>query len=131
MVQQETRLKVADNTGAKEILCISTDAIFDVQVKRLHAYKRQLLNLLHIIKLYWDLKDNPDKDMVPRVFIFGAKAAPGYHFAKSVIKLINEVANLVNNDESLQGKLKVVFLENYRVSLAELIIPAADVSEQI
>lgn len=130
-VKQSAKARLAkyikETTGVE----VSTEAIFDVQVKRLHAYKRQLLNLMHIIKLYWDLKDNPEKDMVPRVFIFGAKAAPGYHFAKSVIKLINEFANLVNNDESLQGKLKVVFLENYNVSLAELIIPAADVSEQI
>lgn len=130
-VKQEAKAKLAryifETTGVE----VSTEAIFDVQVKRLHAYKRQLLNVLHIIKLYLDLKDNPDKDMVPRVFIFGAKAAPGYHFAKSVIKIINELANLINYDDSLQGKLKVVFLENYNVSLAELIIPAANVSEQI
>ncbi len=130
-VKQEAKARLAayikETTGVE----VSTDAIFDVQVKRLHAYKRQLLNVLNIIKQYWDLKDNPDKDIVPHVYIFGAKAAPGYHFAKSVIKVINELANLINNDSSLNGKLKVVFLENYNVSLAELIIPAANVSEQI
>lgn len=130
-VKQEAKAKLARYIFETTGVGVSTEAIFDVQVKRLHAYKRQLLNVLHIIKLYLDLKDNPDKDMVPRVFIFGAKAAPGYHFAKSVIKIINELANLINYDDSLQGKLKVVFLENYNVSLAELIIPAANVSEQI
>lgn len=127
IAKEKLAMYILKTTG----VVVSTDAIFDVQVKRLHAYKRQLLNVLHIMKRYLDLKDNPDLDCLPRVFIFGAKAAPGYHFAKSVIKIINEMANLINNDASLNGKLKVVFLENYNVSLAELIIPAADVSEQI
>ena len=130
-VKQEAKARLAAYIKETTGIEVSTDAIFDVQVKRLHAYKRQLLNVLNIIKQYWDLKDNPDKDIVPHVYIFGAKAAPGYHFAKSVIKVINELANLINNDSSLNGKLKVVFLENYNVSLAELIIPAANVSEQI
>lgn len=130
-VKQIAKEKLAKYILKMTGVVVSTDAIFDVQVKRLHAYKRQLLNVLHIMKRYLDLKDNPDLDCLPRVFIFGAKAAPGYHFAKSIIKVINEMANLINNDASLNGKLKVVFLENYNVSLAELIIPAADVSEQI
>ncbi|MCO4481435.1 Glycogen phosphorylase [Streptococcus infantarius subsp. infantarius] len=130
-VKQEAKARLAAYIKETTGIEVSTDAIFDVQVKRLHAYKRQLLNVLNIIKQYWDLKDNPDKDIVPHVYIFGAKAAPGYHFAKSVIKVINELAYLINNDSSLNSKLKVVFLENYNVSLAELIIPAANVSEQI
>ncbi len=106
-------------------------SIFDVQVKRLHEYKRQLMNILHVMYLYNELKDHPDMDFYPRTFIFGAKAAAGYHNAKLTIKLINSVADVVNNDPVINGRIKVVFIENYRVSNAEWIFAAADVSEQI
>ena len=110
---------------------VSTDAIFDVMVKRLHEYKRQLMNILHIMYVYNQLKDHPDMDFHPHVYIFGAKAAAGYRTAKLTIKLINNVAEVINNDESIHGKIKVVFIEDYKVSNAEIIIPAADISEQI
>ena len=106
-------------------------SIFDVQVKRLHEYKRQLLNIMHIMYLYNQLKANPEMDFYPRTFIFGAKAAAGYKRAKQTIKLINSVADVINNDVSLQNKLKVIFIEDYRVSNGEIIFAAADVSEQI
>ena len=106
-------------------------SIFDVQVKRLHEYKRQLLNILHIMYLYNELKMKPEMEFYPRTFIFGAKASAGYRRAKAVIKLINSVADVVNNDKTINGKIKVVFIENYRVSNAEWIFAAADVSEQI
>lgn len=110
---------------------IDPSSIYDMQIKRMHEYKRQLLNALHILDLYYRLKENPNMEMVNRTFIFGAKAAPGYFRAKAVIKFINDIAQLVNNDASINGKIKVVFVENYRVSYAERLFPAADVSEQI
>ena len=110
---------------------IDPDSIFDVQVKRLHEYKRQLLNILHVMYLYNKIKTHPEMSFYPRTFIFGAKASAGYVRAKEIIKLINSVADVVNNDRSINGKLKVVFIEDYRVSIAEWIFAAADVSEQI
>ncbi|GGN55950.1 glycogen/starch/alpha-glucan phosphorylase [Oceanobacillus indicireducens] len=130
-VKNENKLALANFIHQQMGITVDDQSIFDVQIKRLHEYKRQLLNVFHIIYLYNELKENPNLDMTPRTFIFGAKAAPSYHLAKEVIKLINTVASIVNYDKDTKGKLKVIFLENYNVSLAEKIIPAAEISEQI
>ncbi|MDO4258306.1 MAG: glycogen/starch/alpha-glucan phosphorylase [Actinomycetaceae bacterium] len=130
-IKHENKVDFAAWIRDREGIDIDPDAIFDVQIKRLHEYKRQLLNAIYILDLYFRLKENPDLDVPKRVFIFGAKAAPGYIRAKGVIKLINAIADLVNNDADIAGRLTVVFVHNYNVSPAEHIIPAADISEQI
>lgn len=130
-IKYKNKVRLAKYIKEHNGIDINPRSIFDVQVKRLHEYKRQLMNILHIMHLYNQLKDHPDMDFHPRTFIFGAKAAAGYMNAKLTIKLINSVAKVINRDTSIKGKIKVVFIENYRVSNAELIFAAADVSEQI
>lgn len=131
LIKRQNKQILADLIKQKYSINVDLDSIFDVQVKRLHAYKRQIMNVIHIMHLYNTLLANPDLDMTPRTFIFGAKAAPSYYMAKTIIKLINTLSVLINNDQRIKDKIKVIFLENYRVSLAEMIFPAADLSEQI
>lgn len=130
-IKYQNKVRLAAYIKEHNGIDVDPGSIFDVQVKRLHEYKRQLMNILHVMYLYNQLKDNPHMDMVPRTFIFGAKAAAGYKRAKLTIKLINAVAEVINRDRSIGGKIKVVFIEDYKVSNAEIIFAAADVSEQI
>jgi starch phosphorylase len=129
---KKTRKEIMTKIIAEEQrLAVDSNSMFDVQVKRFHEYKRQLLDALHVIALYRRIKSNPDAPFVPRTVFFGGKAAPGYYMAKLIIKFINSIADVVNHDPQIKGKLMVVFLPNYRVSLAEKIMPATDLSEQI
>ena len=130
-IKREKKVQLADYIEKSEGIRINPDAIFDIQIKRLHEYKRQLLNALSILYLYYEIKDGNIKDFTPTVYIFGAKAAPGYYRAKGIIKLINEIAKIVNSDPATKDLIQVVFISNYRVSYAEKLVAACDVSEQI
>ena len=130
-IKRKNKVRLAKYIKEHNNIDVDPDSIFDVQVKRLHEYKRQLLNILHVMYLYNEIKKNPSMEFYPRTFIFGAKAAAGYQNAKLTIKLINAVGNVVNNDPVVKNRIKVVFIEDYRVSNAELIFAAADISEQI
>ncbi|MDO5291214.1 MAG: glycogen/starch/alpha-glucan phosphorylase [bacterium] len=130
-IKYKNKVRLAEYIKKHNNIDVDPNSIYDVQVKRLHEYKRQLLNILHVMYLYNELKKNPNMEFYPRTFIFGAKASAGYRRAKAIIKLINNVGDVINNDKSINNKIKVVFIENYRVSNAELIFAASDVSEQI
>ena len=130
-IKLENKIYLSNYIKEHNQIIVNPESIFDIQVKRIHEYKRQLLNALHILHLYNHLKANPHQEIVPRTFIFAGKAAPGYYFAKEIIKLINTIAALVNNDKDIRDQIKVVFLANFNVSLGEIIYPAANISEQI